>query len=91
METLVSLPSNVYFLTVAPYTSGMGLHSFPYFTEEMQEAFADLIGFELIWFISLDLNVDFKAKIRTRPTEKSCLILTCVLACQSLQLGYGVS
>ena len=48
METLVSLPSNVYFLTVAPYTSGMGLHSFPYFTEEMQEAFADLIGFELI-------------------------------------------
>ena len=78
METLVSLLPNVYFLTLAPYTPGMGLHSFPHFSVEVQGAFADLI-----WFISLDLNVDFKAKIRTRQTEKSCLIFTCVLACRS--------
>ena len=73
-ETVLSLPPNIYCLTVAPYSSGMGLHSFSHFSVEMQGAFADLIGFDLIWFISLDLNVDFNSKIRTRQTEKSCLI-----------------
>lgn len=52
MEMLVFLTPNVHLLTVAPYTSGMGLHSFPHFSVGAPWAFADSISFDLTWLLA---------------------------------------